>query len=158
MLMLGLGLIGLQAQTMYVKQSSGAQTSYTLSDVRKVTFSSAHVTIQKSDNSIGVHALSGLKYLGFDDFTTGIEAQIHSANACLVAYPNPVNDVMNIDFLGTNPAGSISILTLDGKVILKQINACQGILQLNLSQLPRGIYLLSYANSIEIKTIKIFKQ
>ncbi|MEY3451220.1 MAG: hypothetical protein RL711_1046 [Bacteroidota bacterium] len=37
--LLGLGLTGLQAQTMYVKEKSGTQTAYTLSSLRKMTFS-----------------------------------------------------------------------------------------------------------------------
>ena len=67
-LLLGLGLTSLQAQTMYVKESSGTQTAYTLSNVRKMTFSGGNATVQKTDNSTGVYAMSGLKYLSFEDY------------------------------------------------------------------------------------------
>lgn len=44
-LLLGLGLTGLQAQTMYVKESSGTQTAYTLSNIQKMSFSSGNLTV-----------------------------------------------------------------------------------------------------------------
>ena len=72
LLMLGLGLTGLQAQTMYVREGNGAQTDYALSSIRTMTFSGGNVTIQKTDNSKGTYALSGLRYLNFTDLTTSI--------------------------------------------------------------------------------------
>ena len=71
-LLLGLGLTGLQAQTMYVWESNSTQTDYALSNIRKMTFSGGNVTIQKTDNSTGVYGLSGLRYLNFTDLATSI--------------------------------------------------------------------------------------
>ena len=73
--MLRLGLTGLQAQTMYVKESSDTQTAYTLSSIRKITFSGGNATVQKTDNSTGGYALSGLRYLNFTDLSTSITEQ-----------------------------------------------------------------------------------
>ena len=70
--LLGLGLTGLQAQTMYVKEKSGTQTAYTLSSLRKMTFSGGNATVQKSDNSTGVYALSQLRCLNFQNLITSI--------------------------------------------------------------------------------------
>src|SRR5690554_5092155 len=50
-LLLGLGLTGLQAQTMYVKESSGTQTAYALSNIQKMSFSSGNLTVTKTDNN-----------------------------------------------------------------------------------------------------------
>ncbi|SDD19390.1 T9SS type A sorting domain-containing protein [Williamwhitmania taraxaci] len=158
-LLLGLGLTGLQAQTMYVKQSNGTQTAYALSNVRKMTFSAGNVTVQKTDNTTGVYALSGLKYLSFQDFTNGINEPQTAAGSTLYAYPNPVADMLTIDLTGTkNGEGHISILNLEGKVMQKQQTEGTGIVSLNLSQLPQGIYLCRYTNGTETKTVKIIKQ
>ena len=147
------------AQTMYVKQSNGTQTAYTLSNVRKMTFASGNVTVQKTDNTTGVYALSGLRSLSFQDFTTGINEQQMAAGNTLLTYPNPVADVLNIDLTGTkNGEGHISILNLEGKVMQKQQTEGTGIVSLNLSQLPQGIYLCRYTNGTETKTVKIIKQ
>jgi hypothetical protein len=159
-LLLGVGLTGLQAQTMYIKKSNGSQTAYTVSNVRKMTFASGNVTFQKTDNSTEVFALSGLIYLSFSDFTTGIDKQqIQAGNTTLITYPNPVVDVLNIDLTSTdNQNGSISILSLEGKIIQTEKTAGKSIVILNLSQLPQGIYICRYNSGTENKTVKIIKQ
>lgn len=157
-LLLGLGLTGLQAQTMYVKESSGTQTAYTLRSVQKMTFSSGNVTVQKKDNSTAVYALSDLRYLNFQDLITGLEQPVQQGAFNLIIYPNPVADVLNIDLTGVTTGGTISILTLEGKVLQEQKNDGVNTITLNLSQLPQGIYLCRYASTTEIKIVKIIKQ
>ncbi len=152
-------LSSVTAQTMYVKKSNGTQTAYALSNVRKITLSSGNVTVRKTDNTTEAYALSGLKHLSFKDFTMGLEKQIQVSITNLITYPNPVDDVLNIDLSGSeNKDGSISIISLEGKVVQKQKINDASIVTLNLSQLPHGIYLCRYTNDIEIKTVKIIKQ
>ena len=103
--MLGLGLTGLQAQTMYIKEKSGTQTAYTLSSLRKMTFSGGNATVQKSDNSTGVYALNGLSYLNFTSLITSLTAPLGNFN--IVTYPIPVTDALNIDL--TDVKGGITI-------------------------------------------------
>ncbi|MBN2215280.1 MAG: T9SS type A sorting domain-containing protein [Bacteroidales bacterium] len=70
-------------------------------------------------------------------------------------YPNPVNDILNIE--GTeNKLSNLSIISPDGK-ILKHI-AGFGISQVNVSTLQKGIYLLKIINSDITYTIPILKQ
>lgn len=157
-LLLGLGLISLQAQTMYVKESSGTQTAYALSNVRKMTFSGGNAMIHKIDNSTSVYALSGLQYLSFGDNTIGLEEQPDLVNANFIAYPNPVKDVLNIDLTGVVGEGTISIISLEGKLLQEQKTDGANTLTLNLSQLPKGIYLCRYLSTTKIKTVKIIKQ
>ena len=160
LLLFVLGLTGLQAQTMYVKESSGTQTAYTLSSVRKMAFSLGNATVQKSDNSIGVFTLSGLRYLSFTDLSTGISGQqIQLGKANFMIYPNPVTDLLYIDLAASEDrSGSISILSFEGKELQKHKTKGTGNVTLNLSQLPQGIYLCRYCNALEIKTLKIIKQ
>lgn len=155
-LLLGLGLTSLQAQTMYVKESSGTQTAYTLSSVRKMTFSGGNAIVHKTDNSTDNYAMSGLKHLIFKDIT-GLEEPIELGNNNLIIYPNPVNDVLNIDLSGVAAGGTISILTLEGKVLQEQKTDGANTVTLNLVQLPQGIYLCRYVSTKEIKTVKIIK-
>ena len=157
-LLLGFGLTGLQAQTMYVKESSGTQTAYTLNNIRKMTFSGGNATVHKTDNSTGVYNLSGLRYLGFGDYITGLEKQVESKSINFNTYPNPVTDVLNINLTGVATRGTVSILTLEGKLLQEQKTDGANTLTLNLSQLPRGIYLCRYRNATEIKTVKIIKK
>ncbi len=157
--LLGLGMTGLQAQTMYVKENSGTQTAYILSSIQKMTFSDGNATIQKTDNSTDDYALSGLRYLNFTNPTTEIsEPTDQLAHSNLITYPNPLTDLLNIDLKGMTGEGTISILTLEGKEIQKQNTNGSSLIILNLNQLPKGIYLCRYSNSKEIKIVKFIKQ
>ncbi len=152
-------LSSVTAQTMYVKKGNGTQTAYSLSNLQRITFTAGNVIFGKTDNTTEAYDLSGLQYLSFYDFTTGLEKQIQVSSANLITYPNPVDDELNIDLTGSeNMDGSISILSLEGKVVQKQKINGGSIVTLNLSQLPHGIYLCRYMNKKEIKTVKIIKQ
>jgi hypothetical protein len=158
-LLLGLGLTGLKAQTMYVKESSGTQTAYTLSNIQKMSFSSGNLTVTKTDNSSGVYALSDLRYLNFSDISTDLQEDLSVQSQMLKVYPNPVGDILNINLTGMSETeGTLSILNFEGKTVLsRQVNN-EGVLSLDISSLPTGIYLCRYSNAIEIKTVKIIKQ
>jgi hypothetical protein len=158
-LLLGLGFTVLQAQTMYVKQSAGTQTAYVLISKRKITFSGGNATIYKTDNSTGVYALSGLRYFNFTDLTTSIEKPLHVKEQLLNVYPNPVSNELHIDLIGTPKCeGTINILDMEGKTVLSQKINQAGLLVINLSYLPNGIYVCRYSNANELKTVKIIKQ
>jgi len=250
-LLLGFGITGLQAQTMYFKESSGTQTAYTLSSVQKITFSTENVTVQKTDNSIRMYALSDLKRLYFTDnpvdviaptaptnlttieqttttislswnastdnvgvtyyliykdgvkidsvstvsytatglsestnylftviardaannvsaasnvlsattsTTTSINDLKITTSTILNTYPNPVTELLTIDLTGAATGGTISILTLEGKVLKTQKTDGENMITLDLEQLPKGIYLCRYETATEIKKVKIIKQ
>ena len=147
------------AQTMNIKQSNGTQTAYALNSVRKLTFASGNVTLQKTDNTTATFALSSLKYVNFSG-TTSIEEQIlHATIFNLNTYPNPVSDVLNIEVINTDTKNAtISILSIEGKVLLTEQANGQKKISLNLSQLPQGLYLCQYKTEKELKTTKLIKQ
>lgn len=158
-LLLGLGLTGLQAQTMYVRPTTGTQTAYALSNIQKMSFSSGNLTVTETDNSSGVFALNGLRYLNFTDLTTSLEETLSVQNQTLSAYPNPVSDVLNIDLTGiVLEEGTLSILNLVGKTVLSRQVSQAGVLSVDISQLSNGIYLCRFSNATELKTVKIIKQ
>ncbi|HLW09229.1 MAG TPA: T9SS type A sorting domain-containing protein [Fermentimonas sp.] len=159
LLLLGLGLTGLQAQSLFVKQSNNTQSTYALDDIRKITFSSGNLTVTKKDNTIGVYALSGLRYLSFADYLTSISESKTVFMESLVAFPNPVQNILNIDLTGAvDLNGTITIFTLQGSLVqTKQISEAK-IVSLDVSSLPSGIYICCYSNKTEIKTVKFIKQ
>ncbi|MDA3866882.1 MAG: T9SS type A sorting domain-containing protein [Salinivirgaceae bacterium] len=158
-LLLGIGLTGLQSQTMYVKESSGTQTAYTLNNIQKMSFSSGNLTVTKTDNNSNVYALSDLRYLNFSDITTSLNEPLTVQSQMLRVYPNPANNTLNIDLTGMAEAeGTLSILNFEGKAVLNEQVSSVGVLSLDISHLPTGIYLCRYSNASEIKTVKIIKQ
>lgn len=157
--LLGLGLAGLQAQTIYVKEKSGTQTAYALNSIRKMTFSGGNATIQKTDNSTDVYTLSGIRYLNFKGLITGIvKPETQSGFSGLIIYPNPVTDVLYVDLTEEEGKGIISILTLEGREIQTQKIEGNSVVTINLSHLSQGIYLCRFSNVKGVKTVKIIKQ
>ncbi len=158
LLLLGIGLTGLQAQVMYVTENNGSQTIYSLSGVGKITFSGGNAHVQSISNDKGVHALSDLRYINFTNLTTGISEPTTPLSASLKTYPNPVSDMLNIDLTSVKGDGTLSILTMEGKVLQTQKTSGNSIITLNLSHLSQGIYLCRYSTAVEIKTVKILKK
>lgn len=77
----------------------------------------------------------------------------------LNAYPNPVTSTMNVIFNGsTNPDTKIDIYDAVGKLVTSKPVSSATNYQFNLSDLPRGIYMLKLIdNSNVIQTRKIIK-
>ncbi len=156
-LLLGIGLTGLQAQTMYVMETGGEQTSYALNDIRKLTFEDASVTITETGGTTTTYEVANLRYFSFDDYTGVLETEQTAFE--LNSFPNPVNDILNIDLSGAkNTNSTISIFSLEGKLLQTKQIAESGIISFDVSSLPAGMYICRYSNETEVKTVKIIKQ
>ena len=76
-------------------------------------------------------------------------------NAETYIYPNPAQDFLYIQTDDLQHITNIEIVDLVGKVVLEQENYLSGI---NIHELPKGIYLVSYFNNGSRKTEKIIKK
>lgn len=73
-------------------------------------------------------------------------------------YPNPVNDILNIE-LGEHNYQYVQIFDLTGKLLInKNINGEQMKFNVSVASLNEGVYMLRLANNNEAKTLKIIKQ
>lgn len=71
------------------------------------------------------------------------------------AYPNPVKDILNLDYI--QDISSVTVFNLLGQQMLsRQINANKG--QLDMSGLAAGSYLVKVMAGDQSKTIKVIKQ
>jgi len=70
-------------------------------------------------------------------------------------YPNPSRDFINIKTQDMNTITDIEILDLMGKVVFVQES---NSLNINITELPKGIYLVSYLNNGVKRTEKIAKK
>lgn len=68
-------------------------------------------------------------------------------------YPNPVKDVLNIDFSGDNV--SCAIFDMQGKQVLE---LTPGNKQFDVSSLPNGVYVLKVTDSEKTSTYKVIKE
>lgn len=158
LLLLGLGLTGLEAQTMHVKQTSGTQTSYLLSNIHNLNFSPGNITVAKTVGIPDTYALSDIRYLKFQDLTTAI-ASVDKQGA-IQLYPNPVADVLNIQLTNEgNQLCIIELLTIDGRLVYKEKqNPHENVIQVNVSLLAQGIYFCKVCKGTTTTTTKFIKQ
>ena len=61
-------------------------------------------------------------------------------------YPNPTKDILNIDFNGKK-FKTLDVYSLDGKKIMTQDLSSLNTIQVNLSQYPAGIYMVTLIDS-----------
>ena len=158
MFLLAFGLSTLNAQTMYVNESNGTQTPYSLSNIEKLYFYSGSLIVKKTDNSNNNYYLNDLQKLCFEEVYNTIETEDRQIINIKI-YPNPVNDILTVELPEIiGQTGVIRILNLSGEVLkIRKITNATTI-QVDLSDLAQGIYFCNYNNEIEFKTIKIIKE
>ncbi len=162
-LILVFGVISMQAQNMlFVKEKSGSQTSFSLTNIQKLTFASGNITVNKYDGSLNTYDLTNIRYLNFgNNETTGISPIEIEANNTLMLYPNPVTDQLNVQFISVgSDKVQIQIVNMQGQIILQQnIYSQSGInyTTISVSQLLNGLYFCRLQNGGKPETIKFLK-
>ncbi len=79
-------------------------------------------------------------------------------NGIVKVYPNPVSNILNVSVLGQiSPSASLRITDVDGKLMLTKalINNPQAI---DISQLPKGVYMIKVNNNGKEISSKFIKQ
>jgi hypothetical protein len=89
------------------------------------------------------------------DETTGIK-EIDSQDP-LNIYPNPVSDICRITFFGENNQTNIEIFNTSGSKVKGFNNVCLKSVQLNLTDLSKGIYILNASSGNHLSIRKIIK-
>lgn len=159
LLLSGIGLGQIQAQTLYVAHTSGWQFTFPISDIHKITFVNGIINILQMDSSLAEFSPTYTRHLSFKDYIAIPELPYLPENQLFTVYPNPFHEHLNLDLQGNKSyQGSIAILSLDRKLVLEQRTQGMSTVELNLSQLPPGIFLCRYTNGTESKTLKIIKQ
>ena len=81
-----------------------------------------------------------------------VEIPVAGKNTDLCIYPNPTSNILHVE--GIEQAQEYSIYTMQGCKIQKGI---AGDKQINVSELPQGIYLLQFKNSGNNKIFRFVK-
>jgi len=69
-------------------------------------------------------------------------------------YPNPTSTILNVvNDDSTQIISNIEIISLEGRVLLEQITS-----QVEVTCLPKGMYLCRITSNEKIQTIKFLKQ
>ena len=80
----------------------------------------------------------------------GVETYAKNDNK-IIFYPNPVTDNLNIS--SDDTIKSVSVIDLNGKTV-KTVKSAENIQSVNLSELSRGVYILSTDTNQQFKFLK----
>ena len=78
--------------------------------------------------------------------------------APILAYPNPTHDIINLDLRQTVSFATINVFSLDGKMLAQQQIHNQQQAQIDLSQLPQGLYMLQVISDQQNTVFKVLKK
>ena len=153
LLLFGVAISGMKAQTMYVRPIIGTQTAYPVANIKNLTFSGGNLVVTNLTGANGAFALSSLRYLNFTNLTLATSTQELVKNSFYV-YPNPVTTVLNIINLDLSQTIlHLEIISLDGRVVLAQNTP-----QVAVASLPQGMYFCRITSNNQTQTIKFLKQ
>lgn len=77
----------------------------------------------------------------FEVDNSGLE--MYDATRAVLVYPNPVTDQLNVQFPQGADKVSVTIQNIQGEIALKKSFTSTDLIQLNLVELPAGVYVLS---------------
>lgn len=164
LLILGFSLTCMQGQNaLIVNRKSGANASFVLTDIAKLTFAAGNMTVNKKTGNAGTYALTDIRYLNFsDDFTGTGELATDRAGKPAV-YPNPATDELHIRYTPATATRCvrIEIIDLQGKTVYSRSVTVQvgaGLLTVPVHALPRGLYLCRVQQGNNMESTKFIKQ
>jgi hypothetical protein len=129
--------------------ADGTEKNTLISSVRKITFSGGNLILSNPDTSTNSYAVSGIRKLIFGVYS-GIY-DITSNQSAIGLYPCPATNYIRLQNI---PDGSTNIRIFNlGGVELININLSSVSQQIDVSELPRGMYILKTLN----KTLKFIK-
>ena len=137
-------------QNMTLNQNSGSSSSYSITDIKKITFQSGDVVVE-TQTSTDNFSIVGVRNLVFGQATTEVKDLTQVVQE-LSAYPNPCGDVLNIS---QNTTGArYFIYDLNGSLIQSD----KASSTINVSNLKTGIYFFTLVDKTNTQTLKLIKK
>ncbi len=158
LLMFSMSIIGLQAQnSLNVYNKLSTKMSFAVSSIQKLIISGGNLTINKKDATSSTYLLTDIVYLDFSS-TLNSFAPNQTFKQC-VLYPNPVQDILNIEYSITSfsDVQKLDIIGIDGKTILSETST-NGRFTIYVTSLSKGVYFYRLNNGNKVTTTKFVKQ
>ena len=156
--------IGLRAQSINFNYTDGTNASYSLQDVRKITFTADVMNLHLLDGSVYSWNVSTIDYYNYDETTVKIQELLNNVNTWqAIVFPNPVSNLLHLQFnLPNEDAIKITLYDLQGKLIMKKNigkqSAGQHLEILDIAHIPAGTYVCSIAGQSNAISKRIIKQ
>jgi hypothetical protein len=149
--------------TLFVKENNGVQTPHALLDIKKLTFAPGTMIVNNENGNTTTYPITGLRSWSFgNNVTTGISSLAVEGKSFITLHPNPVTNQLHIQYESVSEAYvQLRITDIQGRLILrKTISSHYGTndANINVEQLPQGIYICCLRNGNELATQKFIKQ
>ena len=153
----GLCLSGLNAQTMYVRPTTGSQVAYSVANISKLTFNAGNLLVTNITGANGTYLLTDLRYLNFTNLTLGLPP-LQKAKPFYL-YPNPVSTILHLAVDDQAPLiDHIEIISFEGRLLQQQNQITGNAPQVDVTTLPQGMYFCRITSGSNNQTIKFLKQ
>jgi hypothetical protein len=150
LLITGIGISGLKAQSLVITMKNGTEYFRGLSSLQNFTFSDGNLLLKYYSGSTESYGLLTIHKLYFSSLSTGIENA--ELNGKIISfYPNPVEQLIYLKNIpeGTSP---VFIYRIDG-VLIQYTQVISGGNPIDVSHLVKGFYFLKIKN----QTFKFIK-
>lgn len=145
----GLANVKSQESNLVVKLKSGLSNSLSIKSIKSIYLASSMLYLNVFDGTNAVYANADIQKIYFEDATAVAPV---AENTKLLAYPNPTKGVVYFRGL-TEESVPVRVFNLSGVEVLNgRINS--SVQSLDISFLPRGIYLINLNNKL-VKMIKL---
>ncbi|MEO8067255.1 MAG: T9SS type A sorting domain-containing protein [Flavobacteriales bacterium] len=113
-------------------------------------------------NTNGFGPCGSFQYGNFDDFTLNVSGSSSVAEpvaGAVVARPNPTTGALILEPGAAAPVVRIVVRGMDGRVVLQQpVGANGGQVEIDMSALPNGAYMLECSSGSSTRVIRVLKQ
>ena len=137
-------------QNMTLNENPGGENSYSIADIKKITFQSGDVVVE-TQTSTDNFSIDGVRNLVFEDIISSTESFTHNLQG-LTAYPNPCGESLNINQYAKG--AKYFIYDLNGSLIQSD----KASSTINVSDLKTGIYFFTLVDKTNTQTQKIIKK
>lgn len=122
-----------------IELRNGTKTEFALSDTPKITFANGSMSASTAKESITV-ALSDIVHYNFSENsqTLGISTPLQHR----VGKPQADYTEGHIRLRGLLAGAPVSVVTIGGRLVYKAKASSDGLLELNLSSYPAGVYVV----------------
>ena len=139
-------------EKLYVRQTDGSHTTFTLSEIRKLTFSENQLAVNY-DNEASVTSFFNYDDITYINFKSGVGISENQLNE-IVMYPNPVSNMLTVKSNAT--IQELCIYDLQGKSRLHMFPQNETV-TVDLSHLPTSVYFVYLISDGKVGVCKIIK-
>lgn len=157
--MLLVGTFNIKAQNVYTFTKKGMAKTFSIQDVRSLTFSKGNMNINLKNGKISSIPFVDLTKLTFK-ISSGIKKEL-KLTSLIQIYPNPVEKYLYIDCKNVkiDTDFDIQVISMNGKIIYhNKMKKASDISTVNVSQWKKGVYFVHIQSGKQHYTKKFIKK